>query len=241
MYEIFAKLLKRKKLKAADVTRATEIKSPVFSEWKKGKSNPNTEKLIKIANFLDVSVEYLTGNSYIEDMGSIIREERLKNGVTQEEIADCANISVSELDAYELQDKPIRADIFDDIAEALGTSYFELLYDYDLYDEYIPPHFNGDVVRYEAFKRARDKDAMMENAGLVSYSKEPQLKPRDEKDIKEILSSTEQLLKQDGLMFDGQPASPEAIDSILSAMQIGMEMAKKKNKEKYTPKKYKKD
>ena len=77
--------------------------------------------------------------------------------------------------------------------------------------------------------------------GKEGIEKEPQLKPRDEKDIKEILSSIEQLLKQDGLMFDGQPASPEAIDSILSAMQIGMEMAKKKNKEKYTPKKYKKD
>ncbi|MEY8374819.1 hypothetical protein AALD22_03440 [Lachnospiraceae bacterium 56-18] len=75
----------------------------------------------------------------------------------------------------------------------------------------------------------------------MESKEEPQLNPRDEKDIKEILSSTEQLLKQDGLMFDGQPASPEAIDSILSAMQIGMEMAKKKNKEKYTSKKYKKD
>ena len=41
--------------------------------------------------------------------------------------------------------------------------------------------------------------------------------------------------------IDGDPASPEAIDSILSAMKIGMEMAKKKNKEKYTPKKYKKE
>lgn len=74
-----------------------------------------------------------------------------------------------------------------------------------------------------------------------SVEKEPQLKPKDERDIKNILANTEQLLKQDGLMFDGQPASQEAIDSILSAMQIGMEMAKKKNKEKYTPKKYKKD
>ena len=60
MYEIFAKLLESKGLKAADVSRATGIKSPVFSEWKKGKSKPNTEKMIKIANFLDVSVEYLT-------------------------------------------------------------------------------------------------------------------------------------------------------------------------------------
>ena len=64
----------------------------------------------------------------------------------------------------------------------------------------------------------------------------------DEKDIAKILEQTkEQLLSQEGLMFDGDPASPEAINSILDAMQIGMEMAKKKNKEKYTPKKYKKD
>lgn len=67
------------------------------------------------------------------------------------------------------------------------------------------------------------------------------LTKRDSKQIEAILNDTEALLKQDGLMFDGDPASPEAIDSILSAMRIGMEMAKQKNKEKYTPKKYKKD
>ena len=138
MYEIFAKLLEEKGLKAADVTRATGIKSPVFSEWKKGKSRPNTEKMIKIANFLGVSIEYLlTGNE--------------------------------------------------------------------------------------------------------SKSNTNKLTNRDTKQIEAILSDTEALLKQDGLMFDGNPASPEAIDSILSAMKIGMEMAKQKNKEKYTPKKYKKD
>lgn len=65
---------------------------------------------------------------------------------------------------------------------------------------------------------------------------------KDERDIEKILEQTKvQLLSQEGLMFDGEPASPEAIESILSAMQIGMEMAKKKNKELYTPKKYKKD
>lgn len=77
------------------------------------------------------------------------------------------------------------------------------------------------------------------------YDKEEQeisnLTRRDTREIESILSDTESLLKQDGLMFDGNPASPEAIDSILSAMKIGMEMAKQKNKEKYTPKKYKKD
>lgn len=77
--------------------------------------------------------------------------------------------------------------------------------------------------------------------GKETDKKEPQLNPKDQKDIENILQNTELLLKQEGLMFDGHPASQEAIDSILSAMQIGMEMAKKKNKEKYTPKKYKKD
>ena len=68
------------------------------------------------------------------------------------------------------------------------------------------------------------------------------LTKKDTRDIEKILEQTrEQLTSQEGLMFDGDPASPEAIESILSAMQIGMEMAKKKNKEKYTPKKYKKD
>ena len=70
-------------------------------------------------------------------------------------------------------------------------------------------------------------------------SDEPALTSKDQRDIQQILDQTrEQLMNQEGLMFDGDPASPEAIESILAAMQIGMEMAKKKNKEKYTPKKY---
>ncbi len=71
--------------------------------------------------------------------------------------------------------------------------------------------------------------------------REPQLKPKDEREIENIISNTEQLLKQPGLMFDGKPASQEAIDSVLSAMHVGMELAKKKNKELYTPNKYKKE
>ena len=70
----------------------------------------------------------------------------------------------------------------------------------------------------------------------------PTLTSRDERDIEKILENTRnQLMNQEGLMFDGKPASPEAIDSILSAMRVGMEMAKEKNKQLYTPKKYKKD
>lgn len=80
---------------------------------------------------------------------------------------------------------------------------------------------------------------------LMTGKEEPKtdsnLTSRDQKEITKILDNTEQLLRQDGLMFDGNPASQEEIDSIISAMKIGMGLAKQKNKEKYTPKKYKKD
>lgn len=85
-------------------------------------------------------------------------------------------------------------------------------------------------------------EAWLMGADVPMERNESFLTNRDTKDIEKILDMTRaQLENQEGLMFDGDPASPEAIESILSAMQIGMEMAKKKNKEKYTPKKYQKD
>jgi hypothetical protein len=85
-------------------------------------------------------------------------------------------------------------------------------------------------------------DVSINNILGVEVAINKPLSRKDERDIERILKQTEeQLISQDGLMFDGDPASPEAIESILSAMQIGMEMAKKKNKEIYSPKKYKKD
>ena len=97
----------------------------------------------------------------------------------------------------------------------------------------VAEHFNGDPFLIAKAMEAEKNDAL---------SNQPELNKRDSKQIEEILQQTkDKLTSQEGLMFDGDPASPEAIESILNAMEIGMEMAKKKNKEKYTPKKYKKD
>ncbi len=67
----------------------------------------------------------------------------------------------------------------------------------------------------------------------------PELNARDEREITRMMDDMkEKLMQEEGLMFDGQPATPESIQSILDAMQFGMEMAKKRNKAKYTPKKF---
>ena len=59
MYSLFDDLLKSKNMTVADITRMTGISSTVFSEWKKGKSVPKTDKLILIAKALGTTVEYL--------------------------------------------------------------------------------------------------------------------------------------------------------------------------------------
>lgn len=69
----------------------------------------------------------------------------------------------------------------------------------------------------------------------------PELNNKDKREIQEILDDTEQqLLSQDGLMFDGSPATDEDVQKIIMAMKMGMEMIKKENKAKFTPKKYRK-
>ena len=60
-YEYFDAVLRSKGLKASDVSRATGIRSGVFSDWKAGRYTPKHDKLCKIADYLGVDVEMFDG------------------------------------------------------------------------------------------------------------------------------------------------------------------------------------
>lgn len=71
--------------------------------------------------------------------------------------------------------------------------------------------------------------------------KAPALTSKDERDIARNLEKIMADLEGSGdLMFDGDPMSDEAKESIRSALKLGLEAAKLKNKQVYTPKKYRK-
>lgn len=59
MYEIYQRILDQKGLKNADVARATGISNMTLSDWKRGKTVPKLDKMQKIAEYLNVSVDYL--------------------------------------------------------------------------------------------------------------------------------------------------------------------------------------
>lgn len=61
MYEIFEDLLKQKGITAYRVAKDTGINYQIFSDWKRGKSKPKHDKILKIAKYLGVSDMYLEG------------------------------------------------------------------------------------------------------------------------------------------------------------------------------------
>lgn len=78
--------------------------------------------------------------------------------------------------------------------------------------------------------------------GEEEQKETPVLTVKDERDIARDLEIMMQQLDAGGdLMFDGDPISDEARASIRNALQMGLEIAKVKNKERFTPKKYRKE
>lgn len=58
MYDRLERLMQEKGVKVADVAKATEIGSSVFTDWKKGRYTPKADKLYAIAKYFDVPMEY---------------------------------------------------------------------------------------------------------------------------------------------------------------------------------------
>ena len=102
------------------------------------------------------------------------------------------------------------------------------------YRKYLPQiaYYYNTSVDYLQFGNERKEESTADSS---------ELNERDKKDIAKSLEVIMSDLENSGdLMFDGDPASPEAIESIRNAMAMALEYAKKVNKQKYTPKKYRK-
>ena len=66
MYENYCKIRDLRKLKDSDVSKGANVSKSTFSDWKSGRSLPGREKVLRIAKFLEVSVEELLGSENYE-------------------------------------------------------------------------------------------------------------------------------------------------------------------------------
>lgn len=65
--------------------------------------------------------------------------------------------------------------------------------------------------------------------GITDIRNYKTLKDDMNKSVESIYENTKEMLKQDGLMLYGKPATKEDIDHILKAMKVGMLMALEKD------------
>lgn len=107
------------------------------------------------------------------------------------------------------------------------------------------------ISQYETGRRQPDNETLLRlgeyfdvTVGYIlgaENEKAPALNAKDERDIAKTLDKLMAQLDSSGdIMFDGDPISDEARESIRAAMKLGLEAAKVKNKERFTPKKYRK-
>lgn len=95
MYEIFEKLMKENNVTAYKVSKETGIATSTLTDWKKQRSTPKQDKLQKIADYFNVSIDYLTGKSkyknFAEEFDAKIDTQQLsKNAI----LYDVINIPI---------------------------------------------------------------------------------------------------------------------------------------------------
>ena len=61
--QIFIKLLEDKKITPYRMSKCTGIPDRMIGRWKNGEIYPSAENLVKIADYFDVSVDYLLGRT----------------------------------------------------------------------------------------------------------------------------------------------------------------------------------
>ena len=87
-----------------------------------------------------------------------------------------------------------------------------------------------------------DNDRIFQDINSYEDESTSTLTDRDRRDIARDLERIMEALDTAGdLQFDGDPMSDEARESIRAAMKLGLEAAKVKNKERFTPKKFRKE
>ena len=61
--DVFVQLLQEKRITAYRIAKETGISQGLMNEYKSGKKSPNIQNLVKIADYLDCSIDYLLGRT----------------------------------------------------------------------------------------------------------------------------------------------------------------------------------
>lgn len=78
------KLRKGKKLTQADIGNYLNITTPTYNGYEKEKFEPTIDTLCKLADFYDVTLDYLVGREYKNDLGYLDEQDRFILEISKE-------------------------------------------------------------------------------------------------------------------------------------------------------------
>ncbi len=164
-------------LQMKDLAIKAGIPFSTLSDIMSGKRKKlDIQKARDISKALNCSLDYLVGEDchYQDDIdtghfySSALKYERERCNFSLEDLSSETKIPASLLEAYEEGLTPISEFLLKEICDVYGKSINQFLFDNDIYDEEVPEIFDGDVDRYEAFKKARDEDGLRDTYAMQS-------------------------------------------------------------------------
>lgn len=149
------------------------------------------------------------------EMGELIKNLRIKKGLTQEELGNLLGLKKAAINKYENGTvENIKRSIIQKMAEIFGVS---------------PAYLMG-------WEDEKKENKSTFNPNIITKKDEKSI----QKDLKKIMDDFKS--GKDGPAFyNGVELDEEELELIEQAMELALRSAKIKNKAKYTPKKYRKD
>lgn len=129
-------LMEQNNVTAATLTKEIPLTNGVISQWKRGKQNPSTDSIIKIANYFHVTTDYIllgkqnlkTGDGYLKEINERITNLLSSNSAfSQKDLANYIGKQPSTLSNWLLKDREIPSSYLIPICEYLNVSLNYLL------------------------------------------------------------------------------------------------------------------
>lgn len=233
--------------------------------WRRFVASPKPQEIVEIGairSLVDSGEVVIAcgGGGSSNRMGNFsvrLKKLRLQRRLTQEELAPELGISRSTLGMYETGKREPDFETLETIADyfnvdmnyLIGFSNDPLDYEKIGNEEGISPpeDYEGSYEDWVRYKLQENPEYVSDNIDYIAKNTEVNpnlsLTARDKRDIKKDLDSIMKKLtsgEEGPAAYDGEPLDPEAAELFKDELEIALRRLKLINKEKYTPKKYKK-
>lgn len=228
-----ANLREKYKLTQQQLADKIGITRASLSHYEKNRREPDYETLQKLADFFDVSTDYLLGRT--DEPQGKWRPASMDFTENEHRAEVFSNKLKGLLEKHSC-----------DISQVADYCNVETEYLKDLIDN---PSYNHSLeaivlVDLANFFNVPEKYFYTDNDNTLNRSSNnnlPELTAKDEKDIAKKLESILESMDSDtGLAFDGEPMDEETRDLVRAAIESNLQLTKQLAKKKFTPKKYRK-